>query len=113
MLRILYYPEGRGGPVAAHLQRLSQERPKAAARLSIDLEILKTEGSRSPRITVASFGGKLLELKRLYDGIQYRMFFVIWKGEAWLLHSIEKKSAKTPAGDLKIAYARLKEVTRR
>ena len=49
-------------------------------------------------------------MKRLYDGIQYRLFFGVWKGSAWLLHSIEKKSAKTPKDDLDLARKRLKEV---
>ena len=111
MLEVLYYPHGNHGPVAAHLERLAKDRPKAFAKLGVDLEVLGAEGLRSQQITVRPLGDKLWKLKRLYEGIQYRIFFGIWKGTAWLLHSIEKKSAKTPKDDLELARRRLREVT--
>lgn len=113
MLEVLYYPEGSRGPVRDHLTELAGERPKAFARLALDLEILGAEGLRSPQITSRPLGDKLWELKRLYDGIQYRLFFGVWKGAVWLLHSIEKKSAKTPKDDLELARKRLREVMAR
>ena len=112
MLEIVYYPSGNRGPVAEYLGQLVKERPKAFARLVLDLEVLGAEGLRSGQITVRPLGDKLWELKRLYDGIQYRIFFGVHKGAAWLLHSIEKKSAKTPKDDLELARKRLREVMR-
>ena len=112
MLELLYYPDGNRGPVEKYLGELAQERPKAFARLALDLEVLGAEGLRSQQITVRPLGDKLWELKRLYDGIQYRLFFGVWKGAVWLLHAIEKKSAKTPKDDVELARKRLKEVTR-
>ena len=112
MLEILYYPEGNRGPVREYLDGLVKDRPKAFARLALDLEVLAAEGLRSQQIAVRPLGGKLWELKREYDGIQYRLFFGVRKGAAWLLHSIEKKSAKTPKDNLELARKRLKEVTR-
>ena len=113
MLDILYYPEGNYGPVRDALTQLAKERPKAFARLALDLEVLGAEGLRSQQIIVRPLGDKLWELKRLYDGIQYRVFFGVHKGAAWLVHSIEKKSAKTPKDDLEVARKRLKEVMAR
>jgi len=113
VLAILYYPEGNRGPVSEYLEQLAKERPKAFARLAVDLEVLGSEGLRSQQITVRPLGDKLWELKRLYEGIQYRIFFGVWKSAAWLLHSIEKKSAKTPKDDLELARRRLKEVMAR
>ena len=113
MLTVLYYPEESRGPVAEYLERLAKERPKAFARLAVDLEVLGAEGLRSQQITVRPLGDKLWELKRLYEGVQYRIFFGVWKGAAWLLHSMEKKSAKTPKDDLDLARKRLKEVMAR
>ncbi len=110
MLEILYYPEGNRGPVRDYLTELAMERPKAFARLVLDLEVLGAEGLRSQQITVRPLGDKLWELKRLYDGIQYRLFFGVYKGAAWLVHNIEKKSAKTPKDDLEVAKKRLREV---
>ena len=74
MLDILYSPEGNRGPVRDYLTHLAQERPKAFARLALDLEVLGAEGLRSQQMTVRPLGDKLWELKRLYDGIQYRVF---------------------------------------
>ena len=110
MLEILYYPEGSRGPVKEYLTGLARARPKALARLVLDLEILGAEGLRSQQITVRPLGDKLWELKRLYDGIQYRVFFGVHRGAAWLVHSIEKKSAKTPRDDVQVARKRLREV---
>ena len=110
MLEVLYYPHGNHGPVADHLEQLAKERPKAFAKLVVDLEVLGAEGLRSSRVTVRPLGNRLWELKRLYEGVQYRIFFGVWKGVAWLLHSIEKKSTKTPKEDLELARKRLQEV---
>ena len=95
------------------MTQLAQERPKAFARVALDLEVLGAEGLRSQQITIRPLGEKLWELKRLYDGVQYRVFFGVHKGVAWLVHSIEKKSAKTPKDDLELARKRLKEVMAR
>ena len=113
MLEILYYPDGSHGPVRDCLTELARERPKAFARLALDLEVLGAEGLRSQQITIRPLGDKLWELKRLYDGVQYRLFFGICKGAVWLLHGIEKKSAKTPKDDLELAKKRLREVMAR
>ncbi len=110
MLEILYYPDGHHGPVREFLEQVARQRPKAFARLALDVEVLGAEGLRSPRVTIRPLGDKLWELKRLYDGIQYRLFFGVWKGAIWLVHGIEKKSAKTPRDALGLARKRLREV---
>jgi len=110
VLEILYYPDGNRGPVRDYLTQLAKERPKAFARLVLDLEVLAAEGLRSGQITVRPLGDKLWELKRLYDGIQYRLFFGLRKSAVWLVHNIEKKSARTPQDDLALARKRLREV---
>ena len=110
MLEILYYPDGNHGPVRDFLAELVTQRPKAFARLAVDLEVLGAEGLRSQQIAIRPLGDKLWELKRLYDGMQYRLFFGVSKGAVWLLHGIEKKSPKTPKDDLELARKRLREV---
>ncbi len=110
MLAILFYPHGDSGPVAGYLKELAVQRPKAYLRLALDLETLGSEGLRSGRLVVKSLGAGLWELKRLHEGIQYRIFFHGFHKEVWLLHSIEKKSAKTPKNDLELARKRQREV---
>lgn len=113
MLDVLYYPDGHRGPVSEYLDRLVRERPKAFSRIAVDLEVLGAEGLRSSQITIRPLGDQLWELKRSYDGIHYRIFFGVSKGAVWLLHSLEKKTAKTPERELELARRRLKEVVRR
>lgn len=110
MSEIYYYPYGDSGPVKDYLEWLVKERPKAFARLVVDLEVLGAEGLRSKQVTIRPLGDKLWELKRKYDGTQYRLFFGVHDGIIWLLHHIEKKSAKTPKDDLHLARKRLKEI---
>ena len=107
-MKVYYYPYVDSGPVGAYLDALAEERPKAFARLAVDLEILGEEGLRSGRITVRPLGNSLWELKRHYEGTHYRIFFSIAGGDVWLLHAIEKKKAKTPNRDLELARKRQK-----
>jgi phage-related protein len=53
-------------------------------------------------------GQGLWELKRLFEGVQYRIFFCANGGFVWLLHAIEKKSSKTPLDDLRLARKRMR-----
>ncbi len=112
-LDVLYYPEGNAGPVRDYLIRLESENTKAFSRLAMDLEVLGAEGPGSPRVNIRRFGGGLSELKRRYNDIQYRIFFVVYRNSIWLLHHLEKKSAKTPKSDMELARKRLKGVVNR
>ena len=67
MLTILYYPAGNYGPVGEHLAQLAKERPKAFAKLALDLEVLGAEGLRSQQMMIRPLGDKLWELKRLKE----------------------------------------------
>jgi phage-related protein len=110
LLRVRYYPSGEKGPVQEYLRELKKERSEAAARLALDIELLGAEGTRSTRISIRGLGGGLLELRRLFEGVWYRIFFWAGKGDVWLLHALEKKSAKTPLQDVELARKRMKEV---
>ncbi len=113
MLEILYYPDGDSGSVRDYLTQLAKDRPKAFAKLVLDLEVLGAQGLQSQQIIIRNLGSKLWELKRLYDGVQYRLIFGVWAGAVWLLHPIEKKGKKTPKSDLELARKRLREVIAR
>ncbi len=109
-IKICFYPEGSSGPVKDYLDELAAERPAAYVKLALDLEILGAEGLRSKQITVRPLGQGLWELKRLFEGTQYRIFFCVERGCAWLLHAIEKKSAKTPLDDMRLARKRMRGI---
>ncbi len=109
-IKICFYPEGSSGPVKDYLDELAVERPAAYVKLALDLEILGAEGLRSKQITIRPLGQGLWELKRLFEGTQYRIFFCVERGCAWLLHAIEKKSAKTPLDDMRLARKRMRGI---
>ena len=110
LLGIAYYPGGTSGPVKDFLDELAVRRPKAFARIALDLSLLAEEGLRSSRISVRPMGDGLWELKRPHGGIQFRVFLCVSAGFAWLLHAIEKKSAKTPLDDLRLALKRMRGI---
>jgi phage-related protein len=109
-LKICYYPHEDDGPVKNYFEGLAALRPGACVSLALDLEILAAEGLRSKRVTIRPLGEGLWELKRLFGGVQYRIFFCAGRGAAWLLHAIEKKSARTPLDDLRLARKRMRRL---
>jgi phage-related protein len=109
-LGIAFYPNGDAGPVRDYLEELKVGRARAFAKIGGDILILGEEGLRSSRINVRPMGEGLWELKRLYDGVQFRVFFCVSDGRVWLLHAFEKKSAKTPTRELRVARRRRSEI---
>ncbi len=58
-----------------------------------------------------SLGSGLWEVRSdLTDGKIGRVIFCVTRGRMVLLHSIIKKTQKTPAQDLKLALKRMKEI---
>ena len=109
-LRIEFYPNGDDGPVKAFLDHLAFERPRGYAKVALDIEVLGAEGIRSKQVSVRNLGNGLWELRRRFEGIQYRVFFCVGNGILWLLHAIEKRSRKTPQDELRVAKTRMKRV---
>ena len=109
-IRVQFFPSGTDGPVKSFLDNLVRGRPRAYLKLALDLEVLGADGMRSPQISVRSMGAGLWELRRGFEGVQYRIFFCIEGGAAWLLHAIEKKGQKTPLDALRTARLRMRRV---
>jgi phage-related protein len=107
-LKVAFYPEGGSGPVLKYFDELKIRRPDAGTKLALDLKMLEDEGVRSKHVSIRPLGQGLWELKRLFEGVQYRIFFCVGGGYIWLLHAIEKKSAKTPLDDLRLARKRMR-----
>ena len=115
-LTVGYYPGWDSGFVLSYIDELyaDGQRKKAAAKLEYDLAVLQSSWPRPVFVTVKPLKGyePLWELKREFHGIAYRIFFCVKEEEVWLLHSIEKKSQKTPVEDLKTAFNRMQKVLR-
>ena len=92
---------------------MDPRRKEAWAKLMVDLAVLQAEGMRFGRITVkrvVGIRGSVWEIVRQFEGMAYRIYFCLKKGEAWLIHWLEKKSRKIPANDLNVMGKRAKEV---
>jgi len=112
---VRFYPSGDDGPVRRYLESLRGDprRKDAWAKLTVDLAVLRSEGLRSGQITVkkvVGIRGSVWELARPFEGMAYRIYFCLHKGEAWLIHWAEKKSRKIPASDVELIGKRSKEV---
>jgi phage-related protein len=112
MLTIEFYPGGSRGPVKEYFEQLRArgDRRKALAKLISDIDILAQEGLLSSRISVRSIGQGLWELRRMHQGVAYRILFCVHRQGAWLLHAFEKATRKTPLRDLELARTRMAHV---
>lgn len=115
MLSVQFYPAGNDGPVREYLRSLKQApaRKPAVAKLGLDLRLLQEEGLTSKQISVeriTGIPGSVWELRRALDGIKYRIYFCVKRGEIWLLHYLEKKTPRIPRRDLELIRQRAREV---
>jgi len=58
---------------------------------------------------VDGFGGGLYEVRSSFDRSEYRVLFVVEHGCMVLLHGFQKKSRRTPVGELELARRRWKD----
>ena len=114
-LKIQFYPDGETGYVSEYLEslRLNPNRKKAHDKIKFDLALLAAEGLGFGFLDIKRIvgaPGSVWELRRPYQGIAYRIYFCVIKGEVWLLHFLEKETAKIPLSDLQIIRKRSQEV---
>jgi phage-related protein len=104
-----YLSAGGRSPVREWLIELSK-----ADRRIIGRDIQKVEfGWPIGMPYCRALGRGLWEVRSdLSGGRIARVIFTIVGGEMVLLHSFEKKSQKTPAGDLELAHRRKREIDR-
>lgn len=105
-LRVRFYATPAGQePVRAWLAGLPVETRRAIGE---NLRVAQnTWPVGMPRVRPMRAG--LYELRVSAEAGEFRVFFTASAGELVLLHGFQKKSAKTPAGDLDLARARQKE----
>jgi phage-related protein len=97
-MRVKFWVTASGrAPVALFIRKQS---PLAGQRIMKDIDHLEQQGLElaiNPS-KVKSLRGysKLYELKTYFQGIWYRIIFVVINGEAWLLEAFKKKGNGTP-----------------
>lgn len=82
-------------------------------RRNLGEDIRRVQKGEKPKDSrpMTSIGSKVFELRQRDQAGWYRTIYLgVIDGKVHILHSFIKKSAKTPANDLKVAKSRLREV---
>lgn len=91
-------------PVRVWLRSLAAD---VRTEIGEDIEVIQWRWPVG-RPQVGSFGNDLFEVITNLAGEQYRVLFVIVKGQMVLLHGFHKKTQRTPAADIARARRRQK-----
>lgn len=109
---IVFYVDAAGKePVAEFLGSLDL---KTQARFDWSIEQLRVRNVQAREPLVRHLEGKIWELRRESDTNIYRLLYATLSGRRILfLHSFQKKTQKTPRGEIEIAQRRLDDFVRR
>ena len=109
---IVYYTDERGrSPVEEFLQSLDL---KTQARFDWSIEQLRQLNVRAREPLVKHIEGKIWELRRASDGNIYRLLYFFFTGRPIVfLHGFQKKTQKTPRGEIEIAEKCMEDFVRR
>jgi phage-related protein len=109
---IVFYTTAEGdSPVAAFLNGLDQ---KTRARFLWSIEQLRVRNVQAREPLVKHLEGKLWELRRESDTNIYRLLYSLVAGRRILfLHGFQKKTQKTPRGEIDLAQQRLTDILQR
>lgn len=105
--KVRFFQTARGEyPIEEFIEE--QDEPTSAKLVSA-IELLETDGPFLKSPYIKKLRDKLYEL-RISGKIAVRVLYTIKDGEYYLLHAFKKKTQKTPAKQLKIAFDRIKEI---
>jgi phage-related protein len=109
---IVFYTTANGGkPVQEWLVSLDQ---KTQARFEWSIEQLRARNVHAGEPLVKHIQGKIWELRRASDGDIYRLMYFFFTGRKIVfLHGFQKKTSKTPRGDIEIAQSRMEDFVQR
>ena len=107
--RVEFYQLSDGSSPA--LAWFCEQEPKVQAKFARIFELLTEHGISVGMPHVRSMtGSKLFEIRVEQDTNIYRIFYLAYTGQRFiLLHGFQKKTQKTPKKELEIAQTRLKE----
>jgi phage-related protein len=103
---VFYRTASGGEPAREWLRSLSK-----AARQQVGADLLYVQHfwpTGMPR--VRALGSGLHEVRSTAGRSEFRVFFCVRGTTLYILHGIQKKTPKTPAGELAMARARQREV---
>lgn len=106
-----YVTEAGDEPVAEFLRSLDQ---RTQVRFDWSIEQLRLRNIQAREPLVKHLEGKLWELRRERGTNIYRMLYVLLSNRRILfLHGFQKRTRKTPRGEIEIAMRRLADITDR
>lgn len=87
---------------------LINQLPKVQARFTHIFELLEERGIQLGMPHVRHIKDKIYEIRVEQDTNTYRLLYFVYTGRRFLmLHGFQKKTAKTPPGDIEIAEKRM------
>ncbi len=103
---IVFYIDDNGkSPVEEFLDSLDE---KTRTRFLWSIEQLRVRNVQASEPLVKHIEGKIWELRRESDKNIYRVLYFIYTGrEIVLLHGFQKKTQKTPSGEIETAQKRM------
>ena len=108
---VFYLDESGRTPITEFLDSLDE---KTQARFLWSIEQLRSRNVEAGEPLVRHIEGKLWELRRESGAQTYRLFYAFLSGRRiLLLHGFQKKTQKTPRGEIEVARRRLESFTRR
>ena len=107
-MKIVFYQNTAGEAVV--LDWIHEQKDKVQAKILRDLKLLEQYGLAfgEPDVELIDKKERIWEIKTRFGGNIYRIFFTVIK-DAILLHGFQKKTQKTPAGEIEKAVKRLKQ----
>lgn len=102
---VFYVDENGDSPVEDFLRGLDT---KTRARFRWSLEQLRVRNVQASEPLVKHLEGKIWELRRAGAGNIYRVLYFFFTGQQIvLLHAFQKKTEKTPRGEIEAAHKRM------
>jgi phage-related protein len=87
---------------------LVNQPPKVQARFLHVFELLEERGIQLGMPHIKHIKGKIYEIRVEQDTNAYRLLYFVFTGRRFvMLHGFEKKTAKTPPGEIEVAEKRM------
>jgi phage-related protein len=103
--RIVIYTTTTGeSPVSAFIDSLPEPQQQKILR---SILLLQENGTRLQAPHTKPLGDGLWELRTVFGGDAFRIIYFTWTGRRFvLLHAFQKKTQKTPPGEIELARGR-------
>lgn len=106
---VIFYKDKRDNPPL--IKFLDSLQAKESAKIARSIDLLEEYGLALGIPHIKKIEQNLWELRIIFGGNIFRIFFSIMQMKIVLLHGFRKKTQKTPRNEIDIAKNRLKEIS--